>query len=403
MYTINTERGGFMKRVFLIVLDSVGIGEMPDAADYGDEGSHTVYAASHSKDFYMPNMQKLGFFRLDGMKVDEQHQWAKKTISMEGTICRLSEKSKGKDTTTGHWEIAGMISREPMPTFPNGFPKDLIEKFEEQTGRKVLCNKPYSGTEVIKDFGRKHVETGALIVYTSADSVFQIAAHENIVPIEKLYEYCRIARELCQGIYGVGRIIARPFEGDWPYVRTSNRHDYSLQPPKDTMLDILKAAGRDVLAVGKINDIFAGKGITDMVRTKDNADGIDKTLEYMERDFNGLCFTNLVDFDMKYGHRNDVEGYASALSYFDKRLPEILQKLEEEDLLMITADHGCDPSTLSTDHSREYIPLVMAGVGIQKKNLGTREGFGDIAATILDSLEVKGNVEGESFWDEIKK
>lgn len=392
-----------MKRVFLIVLDSVGIGEMPDAANYGDEGSHTVYAASHSKNFYMPNMLKLGFFKLDGMKVDEQHTWSKTETPMEGAVCRLSEKSKGKDTTTGHWEIAGVISGEPMPTFPNGFPKELMKAFEERTGRRALCNKPYSGTEVIKDFGREHMETGNLIVYTSADSVFQIAAHESVVPVPQLYEYCEIARELCQGEYGVGRIIARPFEGEWPYTRTSNRHDYSLQPPRDTMLDILKNAGRDVLAVGKINDIFAGKGITDMVRTVDNADGIDKTLQYMDRDFEGLCFTNLVDFDMKYGHRNDVEGYAKALSYFDKRLPELLGKLREEDLLMITADHGCDPSTPSTDHSREYIPLVMAGRGIQKKNLGTREGFGDIAATILDCLGVEGNLEGSSFWKDIQQ
>lgn len=390
-----------MKRVFLIVLDSVGIGEMPDASNYGDEGSHTVFAASHSKDFFMPNMKKLGFFQLDGMKVDKQHTWVNIKEAMQGAICRLSEKSKGKDTTTGHWEIAGMISEEPMPTFPDGFPRDLIERFEERTGRKILCNKPYSGTEVIKDFGKEHMETGALIVYTSADSVFQIAAHESIVPIETLYQYCEIARELCQGTYGVGRIIARPFEGEWPFQRTARRHDYSLQPPKDTMLDILKAKGKDVLAVGKINDIFAGKGITQMVRTEDNRDGIEKTLSFMEKDFHGICFTNLVDFDMKYGHRNDIEGYANALSYFDKRLPEILGKLQEDDLLMITADHGCDPSTPSTDHSREYIPLVMAGKGIKPVNLGTRDGFGDIAATILESLGVEGNIDGESFWKDI--
>ncbi|MBQ3601654.1 MAG: phosphopentomutase [Lachnospiraceae bacterium] len=390
-----------MKRVFLIVLDSVGIGEMPDASNYGDEGSHTVFAASHSKDFFMPNMKKLGFFQLDGMKVDKQHTWVNTKEAMQGAICRLSEKSKGKDTTTGHWEIAGMISEEPMPTFPDGFPRDLIERFEERTGRKILCNKPYSGTEVIKDFGKEHMETGALIVYTSADSVFQIAAHESIVPIETLYQYCEIARELCQGPYGVGRIIARPFEGEWPFQRTARRHDYSLQPPKDTMLDILKAKGKDVLAVGKINDIFAGKGITQMVRTEDNRDGIEKTLSFMEKDFHGICFTNLVDFDMKYGHRNDIEGYANALSYFDKRLPEILGKLQEDDLLMITADHGCDPSTPSTDHSREYIPLVMAGKGIKPVNLGTRDGFGDIAATILESLGIEGNIDGESFWKDI--
>lgn len=392
-----------MKRVFLIVLDSVGIGEMPDAKEYKDEGSHTVFAASHSKEFYMPNMKKLGFFQLDGMKVDSQHKWVLPKEEQEGAICRLSEKSKGKDTTTGHWEIAGLVSKEPMPTFPNGFPKELIDAFSKRTGRGVLCNKPYSGTEVIKDYGEEHRKTGALIVYTSADSVFQIAAHEDIVPVEQLYEYCEIARELCTGKFGVGRVIARPFEGEWPFIRTSRRHDYSLQPPKDTMLDCIKRQEMDVLAVGKINDIFAGKGITDMVRTENNADGIDKTLAYMKRDFHGLCFTNLVDFDMKYGHRNDVEGYAAALTYFDKRLPEILALLGDEDLLMITADHGCDPSTPSTDHSREYIPLVMAGKGIKPVNLGTRTGFGDIAATILESLGVDGQIEGNSFWNQIKR
>lgn len=392
-----------MKRVFLIVLDSVGVGEMPDAAAFGDQGSHTVYAASHYDGFYMPNMQKLGFFNLDGMKVDEKHAWAKEKVEQTGTICRLSEKSKGKDTTTGHWEIAGLISREAMPTFPNGFPKDLIDQFEKRTGRKVLCNKPYSGTEVIKDYGKEHIETGALIVYTSADSVFQIAAHESVVPVEQLYKYCEIARELCQGAYGVGRVIARPFEGEWPYSRTSRRHDYSLLPPKDTMLDKIKAAGMDVLAVGKINDIFAGKGVTEMVRTQDNADGIDKTIAYMKRDFHGLCFTNLVDFDMKYGHRNDIDGYGKALTYFDSRLPELLSLLKEEDVLMITADHGCDPSTPSTDHSREYIPWVITGAKIAAKNLGTKDGFGYIGGTILDMLGMEVSIEGDSIYKQIKK
>ena len=391
-----------MKRVVLIVLDSVGVGEMPDAAAFGDQGSHTVYAASHYDGFYMPNMQKLGFFNLDGMKVDEKHAWAKEKVEQTGTICRLSEKSKGKDTTTGHWEIAGLISREAMPTFPNGFPKDLIDQFEKRTGRKVLCNKPYSGTEVIKDYGKEHIETGALIVYTSADSVFQIAAHESVVPVEQLYEYCEIARELCQGAYGVGRVIARPFEGEWPYSRTSRRHDYSLLP-KDTMLDKIKAAGMDVLAVGKINDIFAGKGVTEMIRTQDNADGIDKTIAYMQRDFHGLCFTNLVDFDMKYGHRNDIDGYGKALSYFDSRLPEMLSLLKEEDVLMITADHGCDPSTPSTDHSREYIPWVITGAKIAAKNLGTKDGFGYIGGTILDMLGLEVSIEGDSIYKQIKK
>lgn len=386
-----------MKRVCLIVLDSVGIGEMPDAKLYGDEGSHTVYAASHSKDFYMPNMKKLGFFSLDGMKVDERHRWVETSEQQQGAILRLSEKSKGKDTTTGHWEIAGLISTEAMPTFPEGFPKELIEAFSKETGRKVLCNRPYSGTEVIKDFGKEHMETGALIVYTSADSVFQIAAHEDIVPVEELYHYCEIARKLCQGKYGVGRVIARPFEGEWPFCRTSRRHDYSLEPPKDTMLDLLSKNGKEVWAVGKINDIFAGRGITKMVRTSDNADGIEKTIAYLKEPFEGLCFVNLVDFDMKYGHRNDVEGYAKALSYFDKRLPEIMAQLKEDDILIITADHGCDPSTPSTDHSREYIPVVIYGKHVTPVNLGTRDGFSDIAATILEYLGVQGTIAGESF------
>lgn len=390
-----------MKRVFLIVLDSVGIGEMPDAADFGDEGSHTVYAASHYEKFYMPNMQKLGFLNLEGMKVDDRHEWAKESVEQTGAVCRLSEKSKGKDTTTGHWEIAGLVSTEPMPTFPDGFPQELIQELSKRTGRKILCNKPYSGTEVIKDYGKEHIETGALIVYTSADSVLQIAAHEDIVPVEQLYEYCEIARELCQGPYGVGRIIARPFEGQWPFSRTARRHDYSLEPPGDTMLDHIKRAGLDVLSVGKINDIFAGKGITDMVRTVDNADGVDKTLAYMERDFHGICFTNLVDFDMKYGHRNDIDGYGEALTYFDSRLPELLEKLREEDVLMITADHGCDPSTPSTDHSREYIPWVITGSKIKPVNLGTKDGFGHIGATILEALGVKAKVDGSSVWKEI--
>lgn len=392
-----------MSRVFLIVLDSVGIGEMPDAKSYGDEGSHTVYAASTDEHFYMPNMKKLGFFHLDGMKLDKRHTWAFIEEAQEGAVVRLEEKSKGKDTTTGHWEIAGLISKEAMPTFPNGFPEELIEQLSEQTGRKILCNQPYSGTEVIKDYGREQIETGALIVYTSADSVLQIAAHEEIVPIEKLYEYCEIARKVCQGEWGVGRVIARPFEGEWPYVRTVRRHDYSLVPPKDTMLDILSRNGKDVIAVGKINDIFAGRGVTEMIRTEDNADGINKTVFYTQKQFDGLCFVNLVDFDMKYGHRNDIPGYAKALSYFDERLPEIINGLKEEDILMITADHGCDPSTPSTDHSREYTPLVIYGKHVKAMNLGTRKGFDGIAATILEYLKVEGEVEGKSFWTEIER
>lgn len=386
-----------MKRVFLIVLDSVGIGEMPDAAEYGDAGSNTIAAAATSPYFHMPNMRKLGFFNIDGVTCREG------AAEPAGAVARMAERSKGKDTTIGHWEIAGTVSDCPLPTFPDGFPRELLDEFEKETGRKVLCNKPYSGTEVIKDYGEEHLKTGALIVYTSADSVFQIAAHESIVPIEELYRYCEIARRLCTGRFGVGRVIARPFEGKYPFKRTSRRHDYSLEPPKKTMLNYLKEAGRDVLAVGKINDIFAGSGVTGMVRTVDNKDGIDKTLEYAKQDFSGLCFTNLVDYDMLYGHRNDKEGYAKALTYFDERLPELLAAMREEDLLLITADHGCDPSTPSTDHSREYTPLVMAGTPVKAGvNLGTRSTFADIAATILDYLGVEGTTDGESFWPEIR-
>jgi len=386
------------KRVFLIVMDSVGVGEMPDAADYGDAGSNTVKGAASSGLLDMPEMKKLGFFNIEGVN-DMYEDIPEMPYNAAG---RLSERSKGKDTTTGHWEIAGIVSENPMPTFPDGFPQEFIDAFSERTGRKCLCNKPYSGTAVIKDYGREAIETGALIVYTSADSVFQIAAHEDYIPVEQLYEYCKIAREMLVGELGCGRVIARPFEGEWPYTRTSRRHDFSLVPPKDTMLDVLSSKGYDVLSVGKIIDIFAEKGITEYVRTVNNEDGINRTLEYMDRDFNGLCFTNLVDFDMTYGHRNDTEGYAKALSYFDSRLPEIIAKLREDDILMITADHGCDPSTPSTDHSREYIPLICYGQKLKKGvYLGTRNGFSDIGATVLDYFGENQGIAGESFLGEI--
>lgn len=388
-----------MKRVFLVVLDSVGIGEMPDAAAYGDAGSNTLKAASTSPEFSMPNMQKLGLFNIDGVDCRPADP------EFTGAVARMTETSKGKDTTIGHWEISGIVSEAPLPTFPNGFPRELLDAFEEKTGRKVICNKPYSGTDVIRDYGEEHLKTGALIVYTSADSVFQIAAHEKLVPIEELYRYCEIARELCTGEFGVGRVIARPFEGEpGNFKRTSRRHDYSLIPPKTTMLDVIQAAGQEVLAVGKIYDIFAGKGVTDSVRTANNAEGIERTLEYMDREFTGLCFTNLVDYDMLYGHRNDVEGYAKALTYFDGRLPELLSKLGDEDILMITADHGCDPITPSTDHSREYTPLVMYGKPLKEGvNLGTRKCFADIAATVLEYLDLTGDISGTSFLTEITK
>ncbi|MCI8465931.1 MAG: phosphopentomutase [Lachnospiraceae bacterium] len=389
-----------MKRVFLIVLDSVGIGEMPDAKDYRDEGSNTLRACTGSSHYAMPNMERLGLGSIEGVR-----DWypKKATEGCSGAVGRLKEASKGKDTTTGHWEIAGLVSKTPMPLFPEGFPRELLDEFETRTGRGILCNRPYSGTDAIRDFGEEHMKTGALIVYTSADSVFQVAAHESVVPIEELYEICETARELCVGAFGVGRVIARPFEGEpGSFRRTERRHDFSLVPPENTMLDVLLENGKDVLAVGKINDIFAGKGIGEFVRTSGNADGIDKTIEYMKREFEGLCFTNLVDYDMLYGHRNDVDGYAQALAYFDRRLPELLSLLGKEDILMITADHGCDPSTPSTDHSREYVPLVMAGGPIKAgAEIGTRETFADIGATILDYFRLRGEISGTSFLKEI--
>ncbi len=387
-----------VKRVFLIVLDSVGIGEMPDSAEYGDAGSNTMRSCASSKFFSMPNMERYGLFDLEGIRD------LKKTYSLPwGAVLRMAEASKGKDTTIGHWEIAGIESEQPLPTFPNGFPDYLIKAFEEKTGRRVICNKPYSGTEVIKDYGKESVETGALIVYTSADSVFQIAAHEAVVPIEELYRYCEIARELCVGEFGVGRVIARPFEGEYPYTRTSRRHDYSVLPPKKTMLNYISEQGKDVLAVGKINDIFVGSGITRSVRTVNNEDGINKTLEWMKEDFEGLCFINLVDFDMVYGHRNDVEGYAKALTYFDSRLPELVEQLRKDDLLIITADHGCDPGTPSTDHSREHVPVVIIGNKVKPGHKGTRYSFADTGKTIMEYLGVTGEICGESYLQEILK
>lgn len=382
-----------MKRVFLIVLDSVGIGEMPDAPDYGDAGSNTLLAVSKSRYFSVPNLKKLGLFGIDGVCIGE------KEAAPLASFARMKELSKGKDTTIGHWEIAGIISHAALPTYPNGFPAEIIREFEKQTGRGVLCNQPYSGTKVIQDYGSKHMESGDLIVYTSADSVFQVAAHEQVIPVETLYQYCKMARELLTGKHGVGRVIARPFSGeDGNFTRTKRRHDFSLEPPEITMLDQLKNSGFDVISIGKIVDIFAGRGITEFVRTSGNADGIRQTVQWMEKDFEGLCFVNLVDFDMLYGHRNDVDGYAKALSYFDSQLPEMIEKLREEDVLMITADHGCDPSTSSTDHSREYTPFLILGNQIPSGvNFGTREGFCDIAATILDLFGIDVKCSGGSM------
>ena len=383
-----------MKRIFLIVLDSFGIGAMEDAASYGDVDVNTLRSVSTSPYFHVPNMEKLGLFHIDGVHLDR-----KKTEPV-GAYARMTEASKGKDTTIGHWEIAGVFSPKPLPTYPNGFPEEVLDEFRKKTGRGVLCNLPYSGTEVIREFGDEHMRTGDLIVYTSADSVFQIAAHEKIVPVEQLYEYCRTAREILQGRHGVGRVIARPFTGPegGPYTRTVRRHDFSILPPSVTMLDQLKEKGLDVIAVGKIKDIFAGKGITEAVYTSGNEEGITRTLEYLDKDFEGLCFINLVDYDMLYGHRRDIDGYAKALSYFDEKLPEIMGRMREEDLLMLTADHGCDPAyTKTTDHTREYTPFLMYGRNVKPGNLGTRKTFADIGATVLQYFSVMPQFDGESM------
>ncbi len=378
------------------MLDSFGIGEMEDAEAYGDRGVSTIGSVSESSFFHVPNLQKLGLFNIEGVRCRGQEP-AKNPLA---AVARMKEASRGKDTTIGHWEIAGLVSKEPLPTYPNGFPEEVIDDFSKLTGRGVLCNKTYSGTEVIRDYGDEHVRTGDLIVYTSADSVFQVAAHEEVVPLETLYDYCRKARAMLQGEHGVGRVIARPFTGtSGDYTRTAHRHDYSLLPPQTTMLDQLKEAGRDVIAVGKINDIFAGKGITEFVYTSGNAEGIERTLEYLDRDFEGMCFVNLVDYDMLYGHRRDVDGYARALAYFDEKLPEIMGKLREEDILMVTADHGCDPAyTKTTDHTREYTPFIMYGKKVKPVNHGTRETFADIAATVLDHLGVEQKTCGTSMY-----
>ena len=382
-----------MKRIFLIVLDSFGIGEMPDAAAYGDHDVNTLRSVSGSPFFSMPNMKKLGLFNIDGVSVGE------KEAAPQAVFARMTERSKGKDTTIGHWEISGIYSPRPLPTYPDGFPKEVLDAFTEKTGRGVLCNRPYSGTAVIRDYGDEHRRTGKLIVYTSADSVFQIAAHEDVVPVEQLYEYCRAAREILQGEHGVGRVIARPFIGEsGSYVRTPRRHDFSILPPSVNMLDQLKAAGKDVIAVGKIKDIFAGKGITEAVYTSGNAEGIERTLEYLDKDFEGLCFINLVDYDMLYGHRRDVDGYAKALAFFDEKLPELMAKMREDDLLMITADHGCDPAyTATTDHTREYTPFLIYGRKLAPGNRGTRKTFADIGATVLQYFGIAPDFEGEGM------
>ena len=385
-----------MKRIFLFVLDSFGIGAMPDSESFGDVGVNTLAACATSKELNIPNMIAAGLGSIDGVScLSGEH--------VAGACARLQEASMGKDTTIGHWEIAGIVSPNPLPTYPEGFPEEVLEPFRQATGRGILANAPWSGTAVIEEFGDEHVKTGDLIVYTSADSVFQIAAHEEVVPLEQLYEYCRIARQQLQGKHGVGRVIARPFIGtSGAYKRTSNRHDYSLEPPARTMLDAIKESGKASIGVGKIHDIFAGRGTTEHVYNKSNTNGMEHAMHYADVDFEGLCFVNLVDFDMLYGHRRDIDGYAKALTEFDRWLPGFMAKMGEEDLVMITADHGCDPAyAATTDHTREYVPLLILGKGVKNVNLGTRTSFADIAATVTELLEVPFETPGRSFAKEI--
>ncbi len=387
-----------MKRIFLIVLDSCGIGAMPDADRFGDAGTNTLRACAASGKFHIPNMLAAGLGYIDGV------DYLPKPEAPTGAVARLTEKSMGKDTTIGHWEIAGVVSPDPLPTYPNGFPQEVLDAFAEATGRGCLCNQIYSGTDVIRDYGQEQLDTGKWIVYTSADSVFQVAANEELIPLEELYDACHKARKLLRGKHGVGRVIARPFVGDSVrgFTRTANRHDYSLEPPAPTMLDAIKAAGLDSIAVGKIHDIFAGFGDTEYVYNQSNANGMEHTSRYAGKDFHGLCFVNLVDFDMVYGHRRDIDGYAAALTAFDTWLGGFLTELGEEDLVMITADHGCDPSyTATTDHTREYVPLLVLGKKVKPGSLGTRESFADIAATITDLLGVDYHTPGESFAKDI--
>ena len=387
-----------MKRIFLIVLDSFGVGALPDSEAFGDVGVNTLAACATSSQLQIPTMIAAGLGLIDGVSC------LPKPTAPTGAYGRLAEASMGKDTTIGHWEIAGVVSPKPMPTYPNGFPEEVLAPFRAATGRGILCNQPISGTKAIELYGDEHVRTGDLIVYTSADSVFQIAAHEKVVPLEELYRDCRIARQQLQGKHGVGRVIARPFVGtSGNYRRTSNRHDFSLEPPSETMLDAIQKAGLASIAVGKIFDIFAGRGMTEHVYNTSNADGLDHAMDYAKKDFHGLCFVNLVDFDMLYGHRRDIDGYARALTEFDRWLPSFLEQLGDEDLVMITADHGCDPAYLATtDHTREYVPLLVLGKAVKPVNLGTRKTFADIAATVTALLGVPYQTPGTSFADEIR-
>ncbi len=386
-----------MRRIFLTVLDSFGIGYLPDADKFGDVGANTLKSIAKSEKLNIPNLINCGLGNIDGVESIE------KCDTPCGIFGRIKEASQGKDTTYGHWEIAGIVSNSPMPTYPNGFPSEVLDEFTRLTGYGVLCNKPYSGTQVIMDYGREHLETGKLIIYTSADSVFQIAAHEELIPIEKLYSVCEIARKMLVGEHGVGRVIARPFVGEYPdFKRTANRRDFSLEPTGKTVLDALVENKFDVISVGKIYDIFAHRGISKYYLTHSNTEGIKKMLEIMDSAFEGLCFTNLVDFDTLYGHRNDIDGYAHALSEFDLCIPKILEKLRDDDLYIITADHGCDPGDVSTDHTREYVPIIMLGKNIKGQSIGTIDCFSSIAKTISELFELGYMCEGTSLAKLVK-
>lgn len=382
------------KRVFLIVLDSCGAGQMPDCAMFGDADCHTIKRISTSEKFSCENLRKMGLGNIDGLS------FIGTVENPTARVARIAERSMGKDTTIGHWEIAGIVSENPLPTYPNGFPQELLDQFTMRTGKRFICNMPYSGTDVIRDYGKQHMQTGDLIVYTSADSVFQIAAHEDVVPIEQLYEYCRIAREILCGEHSVGRVIARPFTGEHPFKRTANRHDFSLEPYGKTVLDAIIEQDQTVYAIGKIYDIFAGRGVSYKVFTHSNTEGMDLTLDALDHEFEGLCFVNLVDFDMLYGHRQDIDGYAEAFAEFDRWLPSFIEGMGDEDILIITADHGCDPGDLHTDHTREYVPCIIYGKSVKPANLGTRTTFSDIAATVADHLGIDYQCPGTSMLGE---
>lgn len=388
-----------IKRVFIIVLDSFGVGKAKDAKEFGDEGADTLASVSSSDFFKAPNLTSVGLFNIDNAAQGKNYGAIPNPV---GSYGRLNEESRGKDSTVGHWELAGLVSDVPFPLFPDGFPDEIISEFERLTKRKVICNKPYSGTEVIKDYGEEHLRTGALIVYTSGDSVFQIASHKSIVSIDELYEDCLIARKMLSGKYNVSRVIARPFEGEYPFVRTSERHDFSAVPESDTLCDILKKQNYDVIGIGKTADLFAEKGFTQNTRTKSNEDGMDKLNEAVLKDFHGICFANLVDFDTMYGHRRDKDGYAKAISVFDDFMPGFMKNMREDDVMILTADHGNDPCYTGTDHTRENVPCLVYGKKVKSVNLGSNGVFSDIAASVADMLGAEYSLSGNSFWGKIR-